>query len=154
MNSYEEKTHTQLVSTYTDPIYTRRQRGSVRAPWSVRMKAAAHSPASHQEKKKYYQYGQYVHTSLEYTTKSERPSVRTEVQSSIVFQRSFSLRPFRTAVPFWGQNYLEFEWFCPQHVTAVLKGSTAARVLLKSTILFSGGSLYLDQIIPKTPQPF
>ena len=35
---------------------------------------------------------------------------------------SSSLEPFSTAVPFWGANYSEFEWFRPPNGTAALKG--------------------------------
>ena len=36
------------------------------------------------------------------------------------------VNPFKTAAPFWGTNYLEFDWFVPKNGTAVLKGFCTA----------------------------
>ena len=38
--------------------------------------------------------------------------------------------PFKTAVPFWGTNYLEIEWFDLKAGTAVLTGSIGQVALI------------------------
>ena len=69
--------------------------------------------------------------SLRVTPPATSQKLERDDRKKYVRTYSIIFNPFRTAVPFWGATYLEFDWFVPKTGTAVLKGL----IVLRGTIL-------------------